>query len=160
MENGEDGDVRQEIWKCGLDLVEDHELIGYGNDGYKIELYQEYIEHGLMGSFKGKLNLHNQYLESLVATGAIGLIVFLIMVIIPAILALTRKYWNPVMVVFTILYASWLFFEEGFSRQMGLLFICWWYCALLTFAKHYPSPKVSLPLTHKRKAIKGKEIHS
>ena len=160
MENGEDGDVRQEIWKCGLDLVEDHEVLGYGNEGYRVELYREYIEHDLTKSFKEKHNLHNQYLESLVATGAIGLIVFLIMVIMPAILALTRKYWNPVMVVFTILYASWLFFEEGFSRQMGLLFICWWYCALLTFAKHYPSPKVSLPLTHKRKAIKGKEIHS
>lgn len=145
MENGENGDVREDIWECGLDLVEDHEIIGYGNEGYRVDLYREYVNHNLSSSYKQKLNLHNQYLETMIAAGAVGLIVLVAVVALPAILSLTRKRWNPVMVVFTILYAAWIFFEEGFSRQMGLLFICWWYCALLTFAMHYPAPMVPLP---------------
>lgn len=140
MEKGEDADVREEIWECGIELVEDHELIGYGNDGYWYNLFKEYVAHDLTKSYENKLNMHNQYLETLVATGIIGLVILIVMVVLPAILSLTRKYWNPVMIVFTILYAAWIFFEEGFSRQMGLLFICWWYCTLLAFAKHYPAP--------------------
>jgi len=150
MEKGEDGDVRQDLWRCGWDLVEEHEIIGYGNQGYNLELYQEYIDHDLSGSYKNKLNTHNQYLETLVALGIIGLVLLLTMIVLPAILASTRKYWNPIMVVFSILYAAWIFFEVGFARQMGLLFICWWYGVLISFPKHYPAPLVDIPFLHKR----------
>ena len=150
LEKGEDGDVREEIWECGLNLVEDHEIVGYGNVGYRIGLYREYINHDLDSSYKHKLNLHNQYLETLLSTGVVGLVVMLVMVVMPAIVSLTRKYWNPATVVFSILYAAWIFFEEGFSRQMGLLFICWWYCALLAFARCYPGPRVEMAKWRRR----------
>lgn len=150
MEEGEDGDVRMEIWRCGLQLVEGHEILGYGNEGYNFELYQEFVENDLSSSYKNKLDTHNQYLETLVALGAIGLILLFAMVALPAILALTRKHWSPVMVAYTILYAACIFFEVGFSRQMGLLFICWWYGVLLSFPKYYPAPMVDIPLLQKR----------
>ena len=35
------------------------------------------------------------------------------------------------MVLFTIAYGGFLMFEVMFGRQMGLLFICWWYGLLL-----------------------------
>lgn len=138
MEAGEDGDVRQDIWECAWELVDEHEAIGYGNDGYWNDLYREYVEHDLPNCYnEEKLNMHNQYLETLVATGVVGLIVLIAMVAIPAIVSITRRYWNPIMAVFTLSYALWIFFEEAFARQMGLLFICWWYGIFLVFGKFY-----------------------
>ena len=138
MEAGEDGDVRQDIWECAWELVDDHKTIGYGNDGYWVELYRQYVKHDLQNCYKkDKLNIHNQYLETFVATGAVGLIVLLFMVGLPALLSVTRRNWNPIMVFFTLAYALWIFFEEAFSRQMGLLFICWWYGFFLTFGHYY-----------------------
>ena len=138
MEAGEDGDVRQDIWECAWELVDEHEAIGYGNDGYWNDLYREYVEHDLPNCYnEEKLNMHNQYLETLVATGVVGLIVLIAMVAIPAIVSITRRYWNPIMAVFTLSYALWIFFEEAFARQMGLLFICWWYGIFLVFGKFF-----------------------
>jgi len=39
---------------------------------------------------------------------------------------------NLPMAFFTIVYGGFLVFEVMFGRQMGLLFICFWYGALLT----------------------------
>lgn len=137
IENEEDGDTRQELWRCAWGLVDDHEIVGYGNDGYGADLSRRYEAHDLSYQKDKMLNTHNQYLEALLVAGIIGLIILLAMMAIPTTLSITRAHWNPVMALFVATYALWIFFEEAFSRQMGILFICWWHCFFLSFGRFY-----------------------
>ena len=126
--NGEEGDVRQTLWLSGLSAIKDRPLFGYGCDGYWDTLFEQYRTHDLPTS---QLNTHNQYIETTLAAGLLGLAVMLAMMAMPVVLALHRPHRNLPMVLFTMVYAVCIAFEVSFGRQMGLLFISFWYCILL-----------------------------
>ena len=65
-------------------------------------------------------------------------LIVLCMIASPAILSFRHPRRNLSMLLFTIVYAICIFFEATFERQMGLLFIPWWYCLLLV--RPLPSP--------------------
>lgn len=128
---GEPGDGRQIMWQCGMELVEGHELIGWGCDGYWEALRERYRAHDFAEGYEPeRYNTHNQYLETLIALGMMGAVVLVAMVVMPAVVALRRHSRNLPMLLFTVVYAGCLVFEVMFGRQMGLLFICWWYGVL------------------------------
>ena len=128
---GEPGDGRQIMWQCGMELVDGHELIGRGCDGYWEELRERYRAHDFAeGYVPERYNTHNQYLETLIALGVVGTAVLLAMIVCPVVTALRRRNRNLPMLLFTIVYAGCLMFEVMFGRQMGLLFICWWFGVL------------------------------
>lgn len=129
---GEPGDGRQIMWQCGMELVKGHELIGWGCDGYWEELRERYRAHDFAEGYEPeRYNTHNQYLETLITLGIVGAAVLVFMVVYPAATALRRRSRNLHMLLFTIVYGGFLMFEVMFGRQMGLLFICWWFCLLL-----------------------------
>ncbi len=128
---GEPGDGRQIMWQCGMELVDGHELIGRGCDGYWEELRERYRAHDFAeGYMPERYNTHNQYLETLIALGVVGTAVLLAMIVCPVVTALRRRNRNLPMLLFTLVYAGCLMFEVMFGRQMGLLFICWWFGVL------------------------------
>lgn len=129
---GEQGDGRQVMWKCGAEALKGHELIGYGCGGYWDVLHERYVAHDFAeGYTHEKYSTHNQYLETALSTGIIGLVLLLAMVIMPMVLALHKPRRNLPMMLFSIVYGLCIAFEATFGRQMGLLFVSWWYCALL-----------------------------
>ncbi|MCQ2294075.1 MAG: O-antigen ligase family protein [Bacteroidales bacterium] len=135
MAAGNKGDSRQTLWACGLEVLNGHEVLGLGCDGYWQQLHQSYVNHNFAEGFlHEEYNTHNQYLETTLATGLVGLITLLAIVLLPAVLAF-RHPRNLSMLLFTIVYAGSLFFEVSLARQMGLLFICWWYGLWLLPAK-------------------------
>ena len=135
---GEPGDGRQIMWQCGMELVEGHELWGRGCDGYWEELRERYRAHDFAEGYEPeRYNTHNQYLETLIALGAMGTAVLLAMVILPAVTALRRRSRNLPMLLFSIVYGGFLMFEVMFGRQMGLLFICWWFGLLQLPCKQF-----------------------
>ena len=132
--SGERGDVRQTLWQSGLETIKDRPIFGYGCDGYWDTLFQHYRTNDCLDAEIQQFSTHNQYLETTLATGIIGLIVMLSMILLPVILALRRPYQNLPMILFTIVYAACIFFEATFGRQMGLLFIGFWYCIILHYS--------------------------
>lgn len=135
---GEPGDGRQIMWLCGMELVEGHEIWGRGCDGYWEELRERYRAHDFAEGYEPeRYNTHNQYLETLIALGVVGIAVLLAMVILPAATALRRRSRNLPMLLFTIVYGGFLMFEVMFGRQMGLLFICWWFGVLQLPCKQF-----------------------
>lgn len=135
---GEPGDGRQIMWQCGMELVEGHEMWGRGCDGYWEELRERYRAHDFAEGYEPeRYNTHNQYLETLIALGVVGTAVLLAMVILPAATALRRRSRNLPMLLFTIVYGGFLMFEVMFGRQMGLLFICWWFGVLQLPCKQF-----------------------
>jgi len=130
---GEPGDGRQVMWQCGLELVKERPLWGWGCDGYWPELRERYRAHDFAEGYEPeRYNTHNMYVETLLMTGAVGLALLLMMVVVPVVASLQKPRRNLPMAFFTIVYGGFLVFEVMFGRQMGLLFICFWYGALLT----------------------------
>jgi len=125
---GQTGDGRQVMWRCGMELVEGHALWGWGCDGYWEELRERYRAHDFAEGYEPeRYNTHNMYLETLLMTGAAGLALLLAMMAAPVAGAFAGRRRNLRMVLFTVVYGGFLMFEVMFERQMGLLFICWWY---------------------------------
>ncbi len=115
-----------------MELVKERPLTGWGSDGYWPELRERYRAHDFAEGYEPeRYNTHNQYLETLLMTGSVGLAVLLMMVLVPAVASCCKPRRNLPMALFTIVYGGFLMFEVMFGRQMGLLFICWWYGLLL-----------------------------
>lgn len=130
---GEQGDLRQSLWQSGLEIAKERPLFGYGCDGYWEALFQQYRSHDHLGASITGLSTHNQYLETTLVAGLVGLSAMLAMILIPALLSLRRPHRNLPMILFTVVYAACIFFEATFGRQMGLLFIGFWYCLILLY---------------------------
>ena len=68
--------LRLQIYKCGLQLIKNNYVFGYGigNTQYKLnECYSESNQYKMINIY----NSHNQYIDIVLKTGIIGLIVFL-----------------------------------------------------------------------------------
>lgn len=131
---GEQGDVRQTLWQSGLATFKERPLFGYGCDGYWDALFEQYRTHDCLHATIQQFSTHNQYLETTLSTGIVGLAVMLAMIAMPVVLALRRPHRNLPMLLFTVVYATCIFFEATFGRQMGLLFISFWYCLILLYS--------------------------
>lgn len=124
ISSGEQGNIRTTFWTCSLKIFESRMLIGYGCDGYK-DLVKDCCEsHDYKDEY---INSHNQYIETALATGFAGLGVMLLFMAWPVVVAIRQKPRNLPVILFTLTYAGCIFFESTFLRQMGLLFIFWWY---------------------------------
>ena len=134
---GEQADVRQDLWKSGLAAAQDHPVFGYGCDGYWDTLFEQYRAHDCLHASILEFSTHNQYIETLLATGIVGLALLLAMILLPVCVALRHRPHNLPMALFTVAYAPCLVFEATFGRQMGLLFIGFWYCLLLLHSRSY-----------------------
>ena len=137
---GEEGDIRQTMWLSGLQTIKDRPIWGYGCDGYWDALKHQYREHDCLTASSYQFSPHNQYLETTLATGLVGLVAMLAMILLPVWFSLHRRHRNLPMILFTVAYETCIFFEASFGRQMGLLFIGFWYCILLHYSRPAPVP--------------------
>lgn len=134
MAEGKRSDSREVLWLSGMEVLKGHEAIGLGCGGYWGRLHERYVAHDFAeGYLHEQYSTHNQYIETALAAGFVGLTVMLAMIVLPLTEAFSKGHRrNLAMVLFTLVYAGCLLFEDMFARQMGLLFICWWYSILCT----------------------------
>lgn len=118
-------DVRLKIYKNDLDVSLGSPVVGYGAGDYRQELDENYSSHGMSYEF----NAHNQYLETMLSIGFIGLAVLLFWLFWPlgvAFVGLRRGtvgaavFWLVFMFTFCLTFNC--MFESMLERQMGLLF--------------------------------------
>ena len=119
--NSGEGDARLKIYKSAIHSVEGKPVLGHGAGDY----YQRFADKSTVENdgYVAK-NIHNQYLETLLSVGIIGLVPFLIWMLYPLWLAWRRKSPNlflMLMLVGVVMFN--LIFESMLERQMGLLFI-------------------------------------
>lgn len=134
----EQSDARFTIWTVALNVVKDNWLLGTGIGDRADEMEAKYEELGWDGR---RQNAHNQYLDTLVSTGILGLILLLAMFGV----ALWNA-WKQRSLVLGALVLIMMFnmlFETMFDRQMGLIF---WGLMLgllsLESAKNYEPEKI------------------
>lgn len=117
-------DTRTMIYRCNWHAVCKSPLIGYGIGDAHVVQMKTYMEDDFEAGVLSGYNAHNQYLDTLMAAGIVGLLSLLFFLLSPITLALrNRSHFTFWIVVLSSIVIINLLFESMLERQMGLIFI-------------------------------------
>lgn len=123
-------DDRVIAWICGINATEGHLLFGHGSGDYMQALNNSFEVFGYQRAINEGYNSHCQYIETILETGIIGLIFFLVMLFSPFIASQKRSSFLLTMLTILVV-ASMNVFEVMFNRQMGTQLIASLLCLLI-----------------------------
>lgn len=112
--------VRYYVWKAALEIIKQHPVIGVGVGNESTYLVKEYLQDGYTGAAKEKLNAHNQYLQTAVMSGMVGLIALLCCFLFPFIKTVKEKRF--VYGALLVIMAANFLVEAMLERQSGTIF--------------------------------------
>jgi len=114
-----DGTVeRIMIWKVSLKIIADNMITGVGTGDVKDVLLENYQKYGIKGAYEKRLNAHNQFLQTFIALGLPGILLFLFMFVYPVYYSIRKK--NLLYVFFILLVMINLLVESMFETQTGV----------------------------------------
>jgi len=112
--------ARAEIWDISLGLIAEKPLFGHGTSDEKEVLFEAYEKDGLFDFAEKKLNAHNQFLQTGIAVGLVGMLALLLMLSIPFYFSIKNKHY---LYGCFILLVSFNFLTEAMlERQAGVVF--------------------------------------
>ena len=124
-------DDRVLAWECGAKATRGHLLFGYGSGDYMPHLVNAFEQRGYTRAIDIGYNTHNEYIETILQTGLLGLTMLLFMLFAPMVTALCKNSRNLLSVLVIIIISSLCVFEAMLNRQMGTQFIGLAYCLLI-----------------------------
>ncbi len=124
-------DDRVLAWECGAKATRGHLLFGYGSGDYMPHLVNAFEQRGYTRAIDIGYNTHNEYIETILQTGLLGLAMLLFMLFAPMVTALRKNSRNLLSVLVIIIISSLCVFEAMLNRQMGTQFIALAYCLLI-----------------------------
>ena len=118
---GKDG--RMAINVTAVKTIAGSPLIGYGVGDYDTVLSKRLGIEGYPSLEEQQLNAHNQYTETALAIGIIGLAAMLWWLVMPLCVAWRRKkgFWPVLVLTFIVMFC--FLFESMLERQMGMQFV-------------------------------------
>ena len=123
--------LRLAIWRCGLEVAQQHFWLGVPLGDKRQILYDKYREKGFFFGIQTKKNLHSNYLDVFSNLGIFGFLTFIIgFIISPLIVAATRK--DAMGIAFIIALAIAFISETYFDRSVGCLLIGFFISFLLS----------------------------
>ena len=133
---GRSGDCRPIMIRSGLEAAQGHELFGYGSGDYEEPLQQRFLANGFQEGYDKKFGSHNQYIETLLECGVVGLSIMIAMLLWP--LFITRRNHPHRRLIYITVAAVMIeiFFESILGRQMGILFVSYFYCLILELSRN------------------------
>jgi O-antigen ligase len=117
------------VWKSAIDLVISNPVIGVGTGDVNNELVKEYEKRSYIGIKEKRLNAHNQFLQTALATGIPSALLLFIFLIIPLLLYQNSKY--RILHYFIIVFCINGLVESTFENQAGVVFFIFFYFLLL-----------------------------
>jgi O-antigen ligase len=112
--------VRLKIWNSSIHVIQNNWLTGVGTGDAKKELIKTYQPKGYIHCFKYRYNSHNQFLESMIQLGILGLFTLLFLILTPLYQSIKEK--NYLLLGFLILIIGYAFIESMLSRLAGVAF--------------------------------------
>lgn len=133
VQTTESNAVRILVWEAGLDLIAKHWLVGVGCGDVKDVLLDEYAKRNMQGAIERKLNLHNQYLETWLSIGIVGIMLLLILLLYPFFKAWQTRdlSWLLFIVAVSLNFLT----ESMLNTQAGVIFIAYFYCFFIVASK-------------------------
>jgi O-antigen ligase len=113
-------DERLGIWRSAINVIQKYPLIGVGTGDSFDKLENEFKLLGYTQGFYKNLNAHNQYLETLISSGVIGLLFFLVIFGVMIFFAIKDR--NTLYGVFIIMMLIFFIFESMLERLAGVSF--------------------------------------
>jgi O-antigen ligase len=113
--------LRVPIWYSSVNIIERNFITGVGIGDVHQELNEEYHNNGYDVALKANLNAHNQFLESMIATGVFGGI--MIVLIFYSIIKFAWRMKNKILFYLTIAVIINFLFESMLNLQIGVIFL-------------------------------------
>ena len=111
---------RIQAWQSSIAIIKKNFLIGVGAGDVKDVLIEEYTRQNFGFLVEKKLNAHNQFLQTLIATGIMGVFILLSLFILPIINSFKRR--NFIYCSFLLIVVLNLLTESMFETQAGVIF--------------------------------------
>jgi len=117
--------IRYDIWSASFEIIKKSPVLGTGLGDTQNKLNQEYLERGNALVDKLNYNCHNQFIETQVSTGIIGLIILMAILFSPLIF---QQYWRKEFYLnFLIIVLCGFMFESILNRVTGIAFFSIFY---------------------------------
>jgi O-antigen ligase len=113
-------DNRVPIWKSSINVIKHNLVLGVGAGDASYELQKEYLSAGYSEMYYNNLNAHDQYLEILLGTGLIGLLIFACIISYMVYIAIKRR--NLFLGLFLFIVLIFFLFESILNRIAGVTF--------------------------------------
>tara|TARA_B110001452_G_scaffold72987_1_gene59033 strand:+ start:11609 stop:12835 length:1227 start_codon:yes stop_codon:yes gene_type:complete len=126
---------RTKIWKNSFIVFEESPLFGHGIYLSQQKLMHQYRKTNFRRGYINNLNSHNQYLQTLLDSGFIGLILLIFMLVIPV---KDVSKTQPSHLLFTVIILVSLIPESFFLRQYGILFYSFFSCVFFVSKEQLP----------------------
>lgn len=128
---GKYNDARMAINVTAVKTIADNPVIGYGVGDYDTVFSKRLGTEGYPSLEEQQLNAHNQYTETALAIGIIGLAAMLWWLVMPLCLAWRRKkgFWPVLVLTFIVMFC--FLFESMLERQMGMQFVSLLYALMV-----------------------------
>lgn len=118
--NKESTQARIYIWKDAVELIKEHPVLGYGTGDVKDALVKKYRKENFSFAAEEKLNAHNQFLQTFIATGAVGFLLLILTLFFS--LKLFLKNNSFVGISFMIIIFLNFMIESVLETQAGVVF--------------------------------------
>lgn len=122
--------LRMEIWEDALTVYKKSPLLGLGTGDVEQEMINQYQADNFQQAIAERLNPHNQFLQTGIAIGALGIILILAILFYPFTLRKKKLYFG---LLFCCI--SFIFFmtESVLDKQAGVISFSIFYCLFLLF---------------------------
>lgn len=120
-------DIRITLLKAGLSVAKENCMFGVGV-GDRCDVLIKYYEDNNLEC--GDLNSHNQFVDTTISIGILGLLLLLGYFVVPIVFFAINKRWDVVMLLFLFSIAFNAVFEAVFETQTGILYFNFIFCLL------------------------------
>lgn len=125
-------DARFMVWKSSVQIIQQNFWVGVGPGNAKAKLKEQFLINGYTGIAAEGLNAHNEFLQTLIATGVIGFIALLLCIFTGVPAAFQQR--DFLFVTFTIIIVINFLTESMLERQAGVVFFAF-FNSLFVFSK-------------------------
>lgn len=112
--------VRIAIWNSSIKAIQTNPIIGTGTGDIQDHLMSFYVRDKIEKAIRSNYNAHNQFLQTTIALGAIGLIILLLNFVIPMILGFKNE--DYLLLMFLFLFIIFSLTESSLEKQQGVLY--------------------------------------
>ena len=112
--------VRIAIWNSAIDVIKINPIIGTGTGDPQEHLMSSYKKNNITKAILKNYNAHNQFLQTTIALGAIGLIILLLNFVVPIILGFKKG--DYLLLMFLFLFIIFSMTESSLEKQQGVLY--------------------------------------
>ncbi|RLD63044.1 MAG: hypothetical protein DRJ01_04745 [Bacteroidetes bacterium] len=121
--------IRLRIWNVTYELIKEHLFTGAGAGDIKDELIARYEKENIKKAKKDHYNVHNQFLETFLGQGLIGLIMLVLIILVPLYFSFIKK--NYLLFFFILIIIVNFIFESMLNTISGVLFFAFFYSILV-----------------------------